>query len=222
MSSTVDAKCGPDPQVIPSSVQVYTHNITRRPITWDPARQRPTQELVHAIHSALHFALDPCVNHPHEKPSFCLFEAGRGVSESSESPSQPPSSTASSPSPEHREPHAHRLVIPCVNDLALSVSSDPKRLGNSQVELTVKLFAGFNDAPLDTSIITEALDALKRSTGSSRKIDKFIVSLEGVKWSGKSPSVECPNPQGEKDWETGMQHIDAMIDAWEVCLLEVN
>lgn len=57
-------------QNFPTSVLLFTQNITRHPIAWDPARQRPTQEVIHAVHSALHFALDPCVDHPDEPLSF--------------------------------------------------------------------------------------------------------------------------------------------------------
>ncbi|QRV89561.1 hypothetical protein RhiJN_17579 [Ceratobasidium sp. AG-Ba] len=57
---------------LPTSVLIFTQNIARHPIAWDPARQRPTQELVHAVHSALHFALDPCVDHPNEALSFTV------------------------------------------------------------------------------------------------------------------------------------------------------
>ncbi|KAJ1307272.1 hypothetical protein OPQ81_001383 [Rhizoctonia solani] len=54
----------------PTSVLLFTQNIARHPIAWDPAQQRPTQEVIHAVHSALHFALDPCVDHPNEPLSF--------------------------------------------------------------------------------------------------------------------------------------------------------
>ncbi|CUA75882.1 hypothetical protein RSOLAG22IIIB_01883 [Rhizoctonia solani] len=54
----------------PTSVLLFTQNIARHPIAWDPAQQRPTQEVIHAVHSALHFALDPCVDHPDEPLSF--------------------------------------------------------------------------------------------------------------------------------------------------------
>jgi hypothetical protein len=54
----------------PTSVLLFTQNIARHPIAWDPAQQRPTQEVIHAVHSALHFALDPCVDHPGEPLSF--------------------------------------------------------------------------------------------------------------------------------------------------------
>lgn len=287
LTLAVDASPKPTPEV--QSVQVYTHNITRRPIAWDPARQRPTQELVHAIHSALHFALDPCVNHPTEEPSFCIVDAAPSSSGSTGNPaggnvdkaySSPPASgnlfteddalsnSASSTLARDLDSNGTRtsrtLIIPCVNDLARSVSKDPTRLllgGNHShshshsrpqtpqtttqtssqthphpqrpAELTVKLFAGFNNAPLTVSIVKEALDALRRSFpvtngGSSAErgtvVDRFVVSLEGVKWSGKCPS----GAEGEKkieekldnrmgDWEAGMEHIDAMMDAWEVC-----
>ncbi|KAF8606410.1 hypothetical protein BDV93DRAFT_520712 [Ceratobasidium sp. AG-I] len=58
-----------DGQNFPTSVLVFTQNIARHPIAWDPTSQRPTQELVHAVHSALHFALDACVDHPDEEIS---------------------------------------------------------------------------------------------------------------------------------------------------------
>ncbi|CAE7143006.1 unnamed protein product [Rhizoctonia solani] len=54
----------------PTSVLLFTQNIARHPIAWDPTQQRPTQEVIHAVHSALHFALDPCVDHPDEPLSF--------------------------------------------------------------------------------------------------------------------------------------------------------
>ncbi|CAE6423197.1 unnamed protein product [Rhizoctonia solani] len=54
----------------PTSVLLFTQNIARHPIAWDPAQQRPTQEVIHAVHSALHFALDSCVDHPDEPLSF--------------------------------------------------------------------------------------------------------------------------------------------------------
>ncbi|KAF8689053.1 Caspase domain, partial [Rhizoctonia solani] len=54
----------------PTSVLLFTQNIARHPIAWDPTQQRPTQEVIHAVHSALHFALDPCVDHPNEPLSF--------------------------------------------------------------------------------------------------------------------------------------------------------
>ena len=216
--------CSPDVNapVTISSVQVFTHNITRRPIAWDPARQRPTQELVHAIHSALHFALDPCVNHPHEKPSYCVLDApSTSTSNAISGEVEAPSSTSSSPSTPHRAPEAQTLVIPCISALEHSLPSSPPPLASSPAELTVKLFAGFNDVPLSVSTVKAALDGVRRSIGSLRTIDKFIVSLEGVKWGGQFPSVECPCPQGDKcgDWETGMQQIDAMVDAWEVRII---
>ncbi|KAG8687413.1 hypothetical protein FRC09_013497 [Ceratobasidium sp. 395] len=58
----------------PTSTLLFTQNIARNPIAWDPARQRPTQELVHAVHTALHFALDPCVDHPDEALSFIVHD----------------------------------------------------------------------------------------------------------------------------------------------------
>lgn len=54
----------------PTSVLLFTQNIARHPIAWDPTQQRPTQEVIHAVHSAFHFALDPCVDHPDEPLSF--------------------------------------------------------------------------------------------------------------------------------------------------------
>lgn len=61
-------------QNFPTSVLLFTQNIARHPIAWDPTRQRPTQELVHAVHSALHFALDPCVDHPDEAISLGVVD----------------------------------------------------------------------------------------------------------------------------------------------------
>ena len=61
-------------QNFPTSVLLFTQNIARHPIAWDPTSQRPTQELVHAVHSALHFALDPCVDHPDEEISLGVVD----------------------------------------------------------------------------------------------------------------------------------------------------
>lgn len=137
LASKVDAE--------PQSVQVYTHNITRRPIAWDPARQRPTQELVHAIHSALHFALDPCVSHPDEKASFCVVSNANASSASND--------TSASGSGKRT------LIVPCVNDIAKS----PRRWSDTErQELTIKLFAGFDGAPLTREHVQEALAAFGR------------------------------------------------------------
>ncbi|KAF9514605.1 hypothetical protein BS47DRAFT_1484995 [Hydnum rufescens UP504] len=144
---------------IASSVRVYTHNITRRPIAWDPARQRPTQELVHSIHSALHFALDPCVNHPDEAPSFCII-----------------------PGRSHELPIAQGncLMVPCLGDMVVK-PEDVAR--NSKGQVTAKLFAGFDGEVLHKGDVDDALDALRRSTGVS-VVHKFVISLEGIKWNG--------------------------------------
>lgn len=184
---------------IPNSVQVYTHNITRRPIAWDPARQRPTQELVHAIHSALHFALDPCVNHADEKPSFCVLDR------------QPFSLAKSSESKlEAATPSRRQLIIPCVNDMARAPpasSIDPSKNKN---ELTVKLFAGFDDALLTTEVVEEALEALERVYGSAREIERFIISLEGVK---------CSADSADEVTDSEVRQIAAMRESWEVCII---
>lgn len=197
-----DDGCCSSAQSTPSSVQVFTHNITRRPIAWDPTRQRPTQELVHAIHSALHFALDPCVNHPDEIPSFCVVPVS--VPLSSSSYPFPPKSNATPPRYDDL-----RLIIPCTNDLAHSRSAQ-KNGTRDKAELTVKLFAGFDDVPLLPHHVAEALDALRRVCGSERTIDKFVISLEGVKWTGDSAEATSSGQDLE------MRHIDAMKDAWEV------
>lgn len=70
MSRSKGNDAGAPDRDFPTSVILFTQNIARHPIAWDPARQRPTQEVIHAVHSALHFALDPCVDHPDEALSF--------------------------------------------------------------------------------------------------------------------------------------------------------
>ena len=191
-----DDGCCSSPRAPPSTVQVFTHNITRHLIAWDPARQRPTQELVHAIHSALHFALDPCVNHPDEMPSFCVTPI-------------PPSSLSSSRFDSTTTADNLRLIVPCTNDIARSRPVGKNDI-RDKAELTVKLFAGFHGAPLLPYHVEEALDALQRVCGSERTIDKFVISLEGVKWTGGSIDATSD----VKDME--MLHVDAMKDAWEV------
>jgi len=197
-SSMDDDGCCSSLRAAPGSIQVFTHNITRHPIAWDPARQRPTQELVHAIHSALHFALDPCVNHPDEMPSFCVIP--RPLSSFSSLQSD---GTTTSSVPEHL-----RLIIPCTNDIAHSRSADKNDV-RDKAELTVKLFAGFDGVPLLPEHVEEALDALQRVCSSERTIDTFVISLEGVKWSGTSVHATS------SDNDLEIRHIDAMKEAWK-------
>lgn len=188
----------------PRSVQVYTRNITRRPIAWDPARQRPTQELVHSIHSALHFALDPCVDHPDEKPSFCITS----TPSFSSSQTLPPQSESGS-----SRVQGGRLIIPCIQDIAHTLPTSTSGVlpsSRDKDELTVKLFAGFDGAPLTPDDIDDALLSLQRVLGPARAIDKFIVSLKGVKWTGPLSGVS----RDAEDEE--FRQIDAMREAWEV------
>lgn len=180
----------------PTSVQVFTHNITRRPIAWDPRSQKPTQEVVHSIHAALHFALDPCVNHPDEEPSFCQVNA--------------PFTTEASSSEK-----TSRLIIPCVNDIVPVSPENSAKAARS--ELSVKLFAGFNGAVVGSQDVDEALEALKRTTGVA-KIHQFVLSLDGIKWNGGNTT----NADGESEWEVGVEVIETLSDAWKACLVLVD
>ncbi|KAG9121813.1 hypothetical protein FRC07_002072 [Ceratobasidium sp. 392] len=74
----------------PTSTLLFTQNIARNPIAWDPALQRPTQELVHSVHSALHFALDPCLDHPNEALSFAVQDGVLVVPNKADMKQEPP------------------------------------------------------------------------------------------------------------------------------------
>ncbi|KAG8716629.1 hypothetical protein FRC08_009125 [Ceratobasidium sp. 394] len=76
----------------PTSTLLFTQNIARHPIAWDPALQRPTQELVHAVHSALHFALDPCVDHADEPLSFIVHDGVLVIPNKADLKLEPPAS----------------------------------------------------------------------------------------------------------------------------------
>ncbi|KAG9075177.1 hypothetical protein FS749_013175, partial [Ceratobasidium sp. UAMH 11750] len=76
----------------PTSTLLFTQNIARHPIAWDPALQRPTQELVHAVHSALHFALDPCVDHADEPLSFIVHDGVLIIPNKADLKLEPPAS----------------------------------------------------------------------------------------------------------------------------------
>ncbi|KAG8748106.1 hypothetical protein FRC10_008839 [Ceratobasidium sp. 414] len=76
----------------PTSTLLFTQNIARHPIAWDPALQRPTQELVHAVHSALHFALDPCVDHADEPLSFVVRDGVLVIPNKADLKLEPPAS----------------------------------------------------------------------------------------------------------------------------------
>lgn len=198
----------PSNKIAPTSVQIYTHNITRRPIAWDPARQRPTQEVVHAIHSALHFALDPCTDHPDEAASFCVVDVLPPLSSSADASPLLSSSIGVGEVPHTGEQQPKgkenkRLVIPCEDDLSASLPA--------KAELSVKLFAGFDGRALTVEDVDEALEALKRTSGA-RDIAKFVVALEGVRcdWSG-----------GEEDGKSGggeeeTRRIQELGDVWQV------
>ena len=167
---------------IPQSVRVFTHNITRRSIAWDPARQRPTQELVHSIHSALHFSLDPCINHPDESPSFCVVPVpARNLSAA----------------------RGFCLIVPCLKDMAVK-PEDVVR--NSRGQTTAKLFAGFDGESLNEDDVHDALEALHASTGVN-DVHKFVISLEGIKWSGG-----CY----DESQAAGIDIIDHLKDPWQV------
>lgn len=177
----------------PSSVQVFTHNITRRPISWDPQAQRPTQELVHSVHSALHFALDPCVNHPDEKPSFSVLDS-------------PPLSSSSSSS--------SRLYVPSLDEMLRS-RPKPSPSSKDKDELSVKLFAGFNGTTLTPAIIADAIAALETLCGPERVIDCFAISLDGVKWPPASASATATTVDPEPTREE-VRQIEGMRTAWQV------
>lgn len=86
-------------------------------------------------------------------------------------------------------------------------------------ELTVKLFAGFDGATLTPDVITDAIDALESLCGPDRVIDRFIVSLEGVKWPAASGSglgsasatTEDPEPTNEE-----LGQVEDMGRAWQL------
>jgi hypothetical protein len=210
-------------------VQIYTQNITRHPISWDPATQRPTQELVHSVHTALHFALDTCLDHPDERLSFDVVPL------------------SSSPlSGEGEEGEKGKLVVPMVGDmkrrgvgslgLSSSTTSTPTTTNSSpgtvsplptsppkylKEEMTAKLFL-FSASPSATDgkkvftkeWIDEALDALEKATGL-REVDRFVLKLDGIDW--------------EWDWEEGKRDLkecvvdwDNVLDVWEVRSLFSN
>jgi len=149
----------------PSSVLLFTKNITRRAIAWDPARQRPTQEMIHGVHAALHYALDPCIDHPVETCSFELIRDDY-LSEFGGT---------------DNEKELWRLVVPKLEDM----QRGGVRIDNGDV--TVKLFFG-NNGP-KKRYIDEALDALEKVTGGNGA-DRFIISLNGVNWGGGEDGVE--------------------------------
>src|SRR5258708_25561751 len=178
---------------VASSVIVYSRNITRRPIAWDPARQRPTQEFIHSIHSALHFALDPCVNHPDELPSYALDVYEQGLSS-----------------------HAHRtcLTIPSVYDMTSThydMSSSP--------QTTAKIFSGFGGMPLRVQDFKAALEATRLCTGLPG-VHKLVVSMDGAKWAPGTLDISQEDrssllPELLCVWELSIYQAAVLLDRTE-------
>lgn len=175
----------------PSSALFFTKNITRRAIAWDPARQRPTQEMIHGVHAALHYALDPCIDHSDE---VCSFELVREDEVGGSGGKGKGSGNDEDGLKEVRE-GVWKLVIPKLEDM----QRGGVRVDNGDV--TAKLFFG-REGPKER-YVDDALDVLERVTGSKRA-DRFLVSLKGVNWAG-----------GEEGMEDGMGEVRALGDVWQ-------
>ncbi|KZT57699.1 hypothetical protein CALCODRAFT_517347 [Calocera cornea HHB12733] len=175
-----------------STLLLYTQNITRHAISWTPPQgpsssgENSNTELLHAIHTSLHYALDPCAEHPDEPASFCFGATdeeaeGLGVREGGQ------------------------LIIPKEADL--------KRTKDNDGEVTVKMFffeppslrgtpKGKECEKVRDVWVAEALTALEKATGK-KEVSRFVVKLDGVKWDGQ-----------EKWEEVGMPEVEDIGDLW--------
>ncbi|EJU04821.1 phospholipase D/nuclease [Dacryopinax primogenitus] len=176
-----------------STLLLYTQNITRHAISWTPPRgpslsgENSNTELLHAIHASLHYALDPCTEHPDESASFCFSAT---------------------------DEEAESLGVRKGGQLIIPKEADLKRAKDNEGEITVKMFffeppslqstpKGKEREKVRQTWIAEALTALEKATGK-KEIARFIVKLKGVRWDGQ-----------DKWEEVGMPKVEDVCGLWE-------
>ncbi|KZO90718.1 hypothetical protein CALVIDRAFT_602783 [Calocera viscosa TUFC12733] len=169
-----------------STLLLYTQNITRHAISWTPPKgpsssgENSNTELLHAIHTSLHYALDPCAEHPDEPASFCFSET---------------------------DEEAEGLGGRKGGQLIVPMESDLKRSKDNDGEVTVKMFffeppslrgtlKGKEREKVQEAWVAEALTALEKATGK-KEVWRFVVKLEGVKWDGQEQWEEVGMPEVE-------------------------
>lgn len=177
-----------------STLLLYTQNITRHAISWTPPQgpsssgENSNTELLHAIHTSLHYALDPCAEHPDEPASYCFSAT---------------------------DEEAEGLGVRRGGQLIIPKEVDLKRMKDNDGEITVKMFffeppslrgtpKGKEREKVREAWIAEALAALEKATGK-KEVWRFVVKLEGVRWDGQAQWEEVGIPQVEDMgglWET--------------------
>jgi len=176
-----------------STLLLYTQNITRHAISWTPPQgpsssgENSNTEILHAIHTSLHYALDPCAEHPDEPASFCYSATDN---------------------------EAEGLGVRKGGQLIIPKEAELKQTKYNVGEVTVKMFfceppslrgtpKGKEREKLREGWVTEAMVALEKATGK-KEVSRFVVKLEGVKWDGQD------------QWEeVGMPEVDDMGGLWQ-------
>ncbi|KAG8906828.1 dynamin-like GTPase mgm1 [Tulasnella sp. 403] len=144
----------------PTKALIFTQNITRNPISWNPALRQPNpNEALHSVHLALHRALDP-LNAPGVTPATGPVQSNT------------------------KEPNK-LLIIPRPSALKytpLGPVANP--------EISVKLrFYGSHDNVDRCLQVDEALKRVKEAT-DFETIDRFVIGFDKIRWAGGDEECE--------------------------------
>ncbi|KAG8917225.1 hypothetical protein FRC02_003271 [Tulasnella sp. 418] len=157
--------CGSAPHITasiapPTRFLLFTQNTTRNAISWNPQLRKPNpNEVLHAVHLALHRALDPCAEGKGDACSWDIIEEPAAKGERSSNPRT-------------------LLVIPNPKDLQVS---PPKKEYPTIISVKIRFYGPSGKHRL--AQLDEALERLEQATGI-HVIDRFVIGLDSIRWEG--------------------------------------
>jgi len=191
--------CDDTAPVHPTKALLFTQNTTRNPISWNPALRRPNpNEVLHAVHLALHRALDPCISGTGDACSWSVVKEEGDFIVSKEKSAD---GTRTPTENDYQRPAialpARVLIVPKLSDLKFTPIG-PK----DTPEISVKLrLYGPHDKVDRKKHVDEALEALREATGF-KEVDRLMIGFDAIRWAG-----------GDEESASGFDEVDVLIKA---------
>jgi len=199
----------------PQRVLFYTQNTTRNPISWNPKLKKPNpNEILHAVHLALHRALDPCIEGAGEACSWTLEDVVEGESGSSRHNGPNEAGNGDSKVGEKASPSGG-VTLSINTGSKLEVD---KGCGCGDLDGLTELDAGAVDQKFVPTLFIPHPSHIKPSPVPSSANRQISVKLSFYGQGGADRVKEAAYALEQFSVATGFDHIDRLI----LSLPEVN